>query len=121
MSCWGAYWLRGSVSEMLKVGIGGGNIGDFRRFYRGQNYRLILERNKNRAGDFMKVLKIQKGAVKNIIVPGEFRLSGWKSFLECLDNIFNSNRKAAAYDPFPPNKVMCFRARQPETTFQNQE
>lgn len=58
---------------MLKVGIVGGSIGDFRRFYRWQKTRLILERNKNRAVDFMKVLKIQKGAVKNIIVS---RMSG---------------------------------------------
>ena len=67
--------------------------GGFRRFFRGQNYRLILESNRNRAGDFMKIKKIQNGEVKNIIVPGEFQFKGCKSFLGCLDKICTRNKK----------------------------
>ncbi|PON36929.1 hypothetical protein TorRG33x02_348350 [Trema orientale] len=45
-----------------------GSDGQFRRFYRGSNYQQILECSSNKAGMFMKIMKIQNGMVRSIIV-----------------------------------------------------
>ena len=44
----GADWLRESVHNILRIN----PVGDFRRFYRSHNYRLILESARNGAGRF---------------------------------------------------------------------
>ncbi|PON89718.1 hypothetical protein TorRG33x02_145520 [Trema orientale] len=55
MDLGGADWLRHTVRDVLFEG----REGQFRRFYRGSNYQLILEYSRNRAGNFLKVIKIQ--------------------------------------------------------------
>ncbi|GMN61998.1 hypothetical protein TIFTF001_031076 [Ficus carica] len=93
------------VSKLLRNEnrFNGGSKGGFRRFFRGQNYRLILESNRNRAGDFMKRMKIQNGEVKNILVPGEFQFKGWKSFLGCLDKLFTRNKRPPVSNQIRPD------------------
>ena len=84
-------------------GFNGGSKGGFRIFFRGQNYRLILESNRNRTGDFMERMKIQNGEVKKIKVPGEFQFKGCKSFLGCLDKLFTRNQKPPVSNQIRPD------------------
>ena len=47
-----------------------------------------MDTGNNRAGNFLKILKVEQRLVKNIIVLGESQEQGWKDFTKCLHNIF---------------------------------
>lgn len=50
---------------LLKEAVVHGSVTGFRRFYRGQSYRLIVNCDRNKAGEFMT---IQNSSLKNILV-----------------------------------------------------
>lgn len=56
-----ASWL----NRTLKEAIVHGSVTGFRRFYRGQSYRLIVNCDRNKAGEFKT---FQNGSLKNILV-----------------------------------------------------
>ena len=72
------------MGEALRLG----RNGKFRRTFRGSNYQLLVECSKNNAGWFLKVMKIQNGTIRNIVVPAEHECSGWVKFKECLKSLF---------------------------------
>lgn len=81
----GAAWL----DKVLEGAIVRGKENGFRRFYRGQRYRLIVECNRHKAGNFWKILKVENRVMRNIIVPGDNVLRGWKEFKGYLQSFFN--------------------------------
>ena len=72
----GGDWLRRVVEEALRTG----KEGNFRRIFRGRNYQLVVDSSKNKAGCFLRVLKIQNGATRKVIIPAEYAFRGWESF-----------------------------------------
>ena len=80
----GADWIRDSVHSILKIN----QVDEFKRFYRTHNYRLILECERNRAGKFLKICKVQNGTLNYLFIPEEINCHGWKNFCYCLDSFF---------------------------------
>ena len=50
------------MGEALRLG----RNGKFRRMYRGSNYQLLVDCSMNKAGWFLKVMKIQNGTIRNV-------------------------------------------------------
>ena len=80
----GGEWLCRIASEVLRIG----KKGTFIRKFRGSNYQLLAECNKNRAGWFLKVMKIQNGVIRSIVVPAELGDRGWVMFEKCLKSFY---------------------------------
>ena len=76
----GGDWLRRVAEEAVRVG----KEGIFRRIFRGRNYHLAVDSNKNKAGFFLRVMKIQNGETMKVIIPAEYAFKGWEKFGECL-------------------------------------
>ncbi|EXB87084.1 15-cis-phytoene desaturase [Morus notabilis] len=74
--------------------------GGFRRFYRGTGYKLIIECNRNKGGDFMKISKIKNGGIRNIVIPGEYAFQGWEKFRGCLQSFFNRRNNQEAEESY---------------------
>ena len=81
----GGDWLRRTVEEVLRLG----KEGNFKRFYKGSNYQLVVDSNKNKADCFLRVLKIQNGVTTKVIIPTEYAFKGWEKFGECLQSFFS--------------------------------
>lgn len=47
----------------------------------------------------MKILKIQNGGIKNVIVPGEYANIGWHEFKRCIDSFFNRSLSPEIVQP----------------------
>ena len=80
----GGEWLYRIAGEALKIG----RIGTFIRKYRGSNYHLLAECSTNSAGWFLKVMKIQNGVIRTIVVPAEHGDRGWVLFEKCVKRVF---------------------------------
>lgn len=80
-----AFW----ILESARTSIFHGKQGDFRKIFKGSHCKIIMDTGRNKAGNFLRILKVEQGRVKNIIVPGETQEQGWKDFSECLHNIFS--------------------------------
>ena len=69
----GCYWLASQLSQIM------GNRQDeevFRTFRKG-NYRLSITRGGNKAGEFLKLMKVENGTVKtSVIQRKEMELGG---------------------------------------------
>ena len=91
----GGCWLRRVVEEAVRLG----KEGNFRRLFRGGNYHLVVDSSKNKAGCFLRVMKIQNGENKKVIIPVEYAFKGWEKFGECLQSFFsNINNKNGKTD-----------------------
>ena len=51
----GGAWLRRVIEEALGLG----KEGNFRRIFRGRDYQLVVDSSMNKAGCFLRALKIQ--------------------------------------------------------------
>lgn len=58
----------------------------FKKF-RGSSFVVLAESYENRRGTFMKITKIFRGFVKNLVVSCGWNGWGWKQFANCLDNL----------------------------------
>lgn len=58
--------------------------------FRGQIYREIVECNKTKGGNFLKISNIQNGVVVNVVVPGEYVFSVRENFRNCIESFFKS-------------------------------
>ena len=83
----GGAWLCKVAEEAL----GKGKEGNFKRVFRGRDYQLVVDSSKNKAGCFLRVLKIHNGSTRNVIIPAEFEYRGWEKFGECLQSFFSKN------------------------------
>ena len=79
-------WLRRVVIEAIRLG----KEGNFRRSFRGGNYQLIVDSSKNKAGCFLRVLKIQNGNTRMVIIPAEYAFKGWEKFGDCMQSFFSN-------------------------------
>ena len=68
----GGDWLSRITDEAVRVG----KEGNFMRFFRGRNYQLVVDSRKNKAGCFLRVMKIQNGETRNVIIPAEYEFRG---------------------------------------------
>ena len=73
-------------------------MGKFRRLLRCSNYLLVVECNLNSAGWFLKIMKIQNGVVRNIVVPVEFEVGEWVKFENCLKCFYLKFSKKSSVD-----------------------
>lgn len=97
----GAFWIYENVKWAYEKRL----AGDFRKAYRGHGYTVILDSSINKAGCFMKITKFFSGSWRNIIIPREYNLKGWRAFVECLSKIFFRDNKALGEKP-QLNKMM---------------
>ena len=63
----GGEWLCRIADEALRIG----RKGTFLRTYKGSNYQLLVECRLNSTRWILKVMKIQNGVIRNIVVPTE--------------------------------------------------
>ncbi|EXB80244.1 hypothetical protein L484_025093 [Morus notabilis] len=80
----GAFWLMEVVSQAADAK----KDGAFLRKYKGSSYVLVVEVKRNSKGEFLKVMRINRGEVKNVIIPGEENKKGWRDLSRCLENFF---------------------------------
>ena len=81
----GGEWLSRIAEEAVRVG----KEGNFRRFFRGRNYQLVVDSNKNKGGCFLRVLKIENGETRKVLIPAEYAFRGWVKFGECLKSFYS--------------------------------
>ena len=63
-----------------------GRKGTFIRKY--SNYQLLAECSTNSAGWFLKVMKIQNGVIRSIVVSAEHGDRGWVIFEKCVKSFY---------------------------------
>lgn len=63
---------------------------EFKRFYKNHSYKLIVECSKNEMGNFMRILKIQKGDIRKVIVLGESAYRGCMNLRDASIAFFTS-------------------------------
>ena len=58
------------------------------RTFRKGIYRLCLFRGESKAGEFMKLMKVENGKVKSLMIPKEKDGAGWSNFYVYVKSFF---------------------------------
>ena len=67
------------------------------RTLRTVNYRLSLLRGENKAGEFMRLMKVENGKVNSLMIPKEKDGARWSNFYVYIKGFFNNNKQKDSY------------------------
>ena len=84
----GCYWL---ASQLLQI-MGNRQDGEVFRTFRKGNYRLTITKGGNKAGEFLKLMKVENGTVKSLMIPKERNGAGWSNFYVYINGFFKCEK-----------------------------
>ena len=80
----GCKWL---ASQLLQI-MGNRPNKEVLRTFRKGIYRLCLFRGENKAGEFLRLMKVENGKVKTLMIPKEKDGAGWSNFYVYVKSFF---------------------------------
>ena len=89
----GCKWISNQLSQTMEKR----HVEERVRTFRKDNYRLCLIRGENKAGEFMKLMKVEDGKVNSLVIPKEKDGVGWSNFYVYIKGFFVGNKQKGIY------------------------
>ena len=89
----GCIWISNQFSQSMDMR----QDEDELRTFRKDNYRLSLIRGENKAGELLKLMKVENGKVNSLVIPKEKDGAGWSNFYVYIKGFFNSKKQKVTY------------------------